>query len=66
MKLNFLLWLDMLDIHRKSKFIQSHQFVFVRHLWSCPKLCQIVIQLHLKNKLSYEVGLLLMVTNPKK
>ena len=44
-----------LDIHRSSKFIWSFQVGVVRHVRVCPKLCQIVSQLHLKNEFSCKV-----------
>ena len=52
MKLNFCMWLD---IHRRNKFTKAFQLVVVRHVRACPKLCRILSQLHLKNKLSYKL-----------
>ena len=52
LKFNFRMWLD---IHKRNKFTQSFQVGVVRHAWGCPKLCQIVSQLHLKNELRCEL-----------
>ena len=49
--MTFFMWLD---IHRSNIFIGSFQVVMVRHARTCPKLCQIVSQLHLENELRYK------------
>ena len=50
LKLNFCM---LLDIYKIYAVISSG---VVRHAWACPKLSQLVTQLHLKNELSYQVG----------
>ena len=62
MNLDFCMWLY---IHKNNKFIQSFQVGVVRHACSCPKLCQIVSQLHLKNRLSFKVGFFHVVSKLK-
>ena len=47
MKFYFRMWLDIL---RSNKYTTSFQEVVVRYVWSCPKWCQIVVQLDLKKK----------------
>ena len=54
---NVLRWLE-IQSNRSNKFIQSFPVGVVRHVWACPKLCQIVSQLHLKNELRYKVRFL--------
>ena len=47
MKFYFRMWLDIL---RSNKYTTSFQVGVVRYVWSCPKWCQIVIQLDLKKE----------------
>ena len=54
----------LLDIYRSNKFTQSFQVDVVSHARACPKLCQIVSQLHLKNKVGYKVGFLRELRDP--
>ena len=42
MALNFCMWLD---LDRSKKLILSIQISVARHVWGCPKWCQIVSQL---------------------
>ena len=46
------------------KFFQSFQVGVVRHAQACPKLCQIMSQLHLKKESSYKVISLHVVRDP--
>ena len=51
-------WVQRADIN--NKFTQSFQVGVLMHVWICPKLCQTLSQLDLKNELSYEVGFFCM------
>ena len=53
-----------LDIHRSNKFTQLFEVGVVRHAWACPKLCQIMSQLHLRDELSDKDSFLYLVRNP--
>ena len=66
---NLMYEVEFLDMKMPKKAISISwllQVGVLRHVWTCPKLQQIVSQFYLKNELSYEVSFLHVVRKQKK